>query len=170
MDDKNSKKLLLDLALHRYDEDVGRNELIDDKNKSMVAFLAVMLTIQCTILPRLLEFKEILTSFEIVVLLIIFLISLIFYLVSLLVFMSTLNNIDQIRTVPDISTLVDFNLNNNSYGEIVNSTLVSLDTCLETNDEILNGKNSKGHLGLRLMKYGVSSTVIFITYVALIII
>lgn len=31
MDDKNSKKLLLDLALHRYDEEVQRNELIDVK-------------------------------------------------------------------------------------------------------------------------------------------
>lgn len=39
MDDKNSKKLLLDLALYRYDEEVQRNELIDSKNKSIVAFL-----------------------------------------------------------------------------------------------------------------------------------
>ena len=46
MKDLNSGKMLLNLALHRYDEEVGRNEAIDNKNKSMVAFLAVMLTIQ----------------------------------------------------------------------------------------------------------------------------
>ena len=55
---KIAKKLLLELALHRYDEEVQRNELIDSKNKSIVAFLGVMLTIQCTILPRLIEFKD----------------------------------------------------------------------------------------------------------------
>lgn len=38
MNDKNSEKLLLDLALHRYDEEVERNMAIDNKNKSMVAF------------------------------------------------------------------------------------------------------------------------------------
>ena len=61
MKDRNSEELLLELALHRYDEEVQRNELIDSKNKSIVAFLGVMLTILCTILPRLIEFKEILS-------------------------------------------------------------------------------------------------------------
>lgn len=55
---------MLELALHRYDEEVERNEAIDNKNKSMVAFLAVMLTIQCTILIRLIEFDAIIASFE----------------------------------------------------------------------------------------------------------
>ena len=170
MKDKISQKLLLDLALHRYDEEVERNGAIDDKNKSMVAFLAVMLTIQCTILPRLIEFREIISPFEINVLLGIFLFSLIFYLGSLLVFMSTLNNINQIRTVPNTDTLLNFDLNNNSHDDVVSSTLVSLDSCVQDNDEILNEKISKGHLGFRLMKYGVSFTVIFIIYVALIVI
>ncbi|MDO5810508.1 MAG: hypothetical protein Q4Q37_05395 [Methanobrevibacter sp.] len=48
----------------------------------------------------------------------IFLISLIFYLASLLVFMSTLNNLNQIRTVPNIDTLIDFDLDNNSFDEL----------------------------------------------------
>lgn len=79
MEDKNSQKLLLDLALHRYDEEVQRNELIDSKNKSIVAFLGVMLTIQCTILPRFIELKEILSDVEMMILVSIFLISLLFY-------------------------------------------------------------------------------------------
>ena len=91
---ENAKKILLELALHRYDEEVHRNQLIDDKNKSIVAFLGVMLTIQCTILPRLIEFKEILSNFEMVMLMSIFIISFGFYLISLLVFMSVLNRLD----------------------------------------------------------------------------
>ena len=62
--DENRGRILLDLALHRYDEEVERNEAIDSKNKSMVAFLAVMLTIQCTILIRLIELEAIIASFE----------------------------------------------------------------------------------------------------------
>ncbi|WP_462316700.1 hypothetical protein [Methanobrevibacter sp.] len=53
MNEKNRGIILLELALHRYDEEVERNKATDNKNKSMVAFLAVMLTIQSTILIRL---------------------------------------------------------------------------------------------------------------------
>lgn len=68
MDNHGSEKLLLDLALHRYNEEVQRNEIIDSRNKSIVAFLGVMLSIQSTILPTLIEFKEILSSVELVIL------------------------------------------------------------------------------------------------------
>lgn len=64
MEDENRGKILLELALHRYDEEVERNEAIDNKNKSMVAFLAVMLTIQCTILIMLIEFDALLKVME----------------------------------------------------------------------------------------------------------
>ena len=169
MNEENSEKLLLDLALHRYDEEVERNDSIDNKNKSMVAFLAVMLTIQCTILPRLIEFRAILSSFEVITIFSIFLISLGFNLASLLVFMSTLNNLNQLRAVSNIDTLLDFELTGSSHDEIVSSTIVSLNNCIEDNDDILDKKNSKGHLGLRLMKYGVCSTVIFIICIILIV-
>lgn len=134
MEDKNSQKLLLDLAIHRYDEEVQRNELIDGNNKSMVAFLGVMLTIQCTILPRLIEFKEILLTFEMNILFSVFIVSLVFYLVSLLVFMSTLNNLDKIQTVPDIKTLIDFDYNKGSFNYIIGNTLINLNECIEDND------------------------------------
>jgi hypothetical protein len=168
MNEKNSEKLLLDLALHRYDEEVQRNELIDGRNKSIVAFLGVMLTIQCTILPSLVEFKRILSSFQLIILFSLFIISLIFYFSSLLVFMSTLNNINQIQTVPRIDWLVKFGKNNNSFN-IVKNVLISLNRCVDENDEILEWKNSKGHIGLSLMKYGIIFTTIFIIYVIIIV-
>ncbi|WP_298524702.1 hypothetical protein [uncultured Methanobrevibacter sp.] len=165
---KIAKKLLLELALHRYDEEVQRNELIDSKNKSIVAFLGVMLTIQCTILPRLIEFKEILSNVEMFILVIIFLISLIFYVSSLLVFMSTLNNIDQIGTAPRIDWLIIFWKNNSSFSKIVQNTIISLNEIVEKNDDILEEKNSRGNLGLKLIKGGVIFTAIFIIYMIII--
>ena len=169
MEDKNSGMILLELALHRYDEEVQRNELIDSKNKSIVAFLGVMLTIQCTILPRLIEFKEFISDLEIIVLFSIFIASLLFYLASLLVFMSTLNNIDQIQTVPRIDWLIQFGKNKNSLSYIDKNTLISLNKCVEENDEILEEKNYRGNLGLKLIKCGIISTTIFIIYLVLIV-
>ena len=168
MEELNREILLIKLALHVYDEEVQRNESLDNRNKSIVAFLGVMLTIQCTILPRLIQFKVILSSFEIFVLFSIFIISSLFYFVSLLIFISTLKNLDNIQTAPGIGGLIEFELNNNSFKYIVQNTLISLNHCIEDNDEILKVKNVKGNLGLRLLKFGVIFTVIFIIYVILI--
>ena len=168
MSDETSEKLLLQLALHRYDEEVQRNELIDSKNKSIVAFLGVMLTIQCTIFPRLLEFREVLSDSEMVVLLVVFIISLIFYLVSLLIFVSTLNNVKQLQSVPRIDWLINFGINNNSFSYIARNVIISLNKCVEENDEILDVKTIRGNLALNLMKSGIITTTIFIIYLILI--
>lgn len=140
----------MELALHRYDEEVHRNHLIDDKNKSIVAFLGVMLTIQCTILPRLIEFKEILSNFEMVMLMSIFIISFGFYLISLLVFMSVLNRLDQIQTAPDIKNLIDLDYHNASSKYIVAYTLINLNQCIDDNDEILEKKNFQKTFGISI--------------------
>ena len=152
MKEYDSEKLLLDLALHRYDEEVQRNEIIDSRNKSIVAFLGVMLTIQCTILPILVEFKKTLSFFQLAILYGVFLFSLMFYFSSLLVFMSTLNNINKIITVPRIDWLIDFGKNHKSLKYIIKNTLISLNKCVDDNDVILDEKNSRGNLGLKLMK------------------
>lgn len=169
MKEGNRERLLLDLALHRYDEEVQRNEIIDSRNKSIVAFLGVMLTIQCTILPILVEFKKTLSPFDLTILYGVFLFSLMFYFSSLLVFMSTLNNINQILTVPRIDWLIEFGKNNKSLKYIIKNTLISLNKCVDDNDVILEEKNSRGNLGLKLMRYGVSFTIIFILFVLIIV-
>lgn len=87
---------------------------------------------------------------------------------SLLTFMSTLNNIDQIGTVHRIDWLIKFGVNNKSFNFIVKNIIVSLNKCVEENDEILEEKNTRGNLGLKLMKCGVCFTTMFIIYVVLI--
>lgn len=83
--------------------------------------------------------------------------------------MSTLKNINKIITVPRIDWLIQFGKENRPYGYITKNTLVSLNKCVDENDEILEEKNSKGNLGLNLMKYRIISTIIFIIYVLLIV-
>ena len=79
--------------------------------------------------------------------------------------MSTLNNINKIITVPRIDWLIDFGKNHKSLKYIIKNTLISLNKCVDDNDVILDEKNSRGNLGLKLMKCGVSFTIIFILVV-----
>ncbi len=169
MEDKNRGKILLELALHRYDEEVGRNDAIDNKNKSMVAFLAVMLTIQCTILIRLIESDLIILSYG-NVLLGLFVLSFLLNLGSLLFFISTLTYLDKLQSSPKIDDLVDFGINNRSFEYIIHNIIISLNKCVQENNEILNDKGAKEKKGLLLMRVGLIVTTIFIINVVLIII
>lgn len=54
LDSLKRDKLLLDLTLHYYDEEVQRNELIDSKNNQMIIFSGSMLTLQVTLFTNLL--------------------------------------------------------------------------------------------------------------------
>ena len=166
----NREKLLLELALHRYDEEVQRNESIDSKNKLMVAFLAVMLTIQCTILVRLIELGAIISPQEMVVMLLLFIISFVLNLFSLLFFISTLTYLDKLQSSPKIETLLYFGMNNISLKYISHNIIASLNKCVKDNKLIIKEKSSKEKNGLMLMRSGLIITTIFILYVLLIII
>lgn len=47
-------KLLLELMTHVYDEDERRNELVDSKNSQMIVLSGAMLTLQSTLISKLL--------------------------------------------------------------------------------------------------------------------
>lgn len=170
MEEENQGEMLLQLALHRYDEEVQRNESIDNKNKSMVAFLAVMLTIQCTILIRLIELDSIILSNEMNVLLMLFVISFVSNLLSLLFFISTLTYLDKLKSSPNIDDLVDFGITDRPFEYIMHNIIISLNQCVQENKIILKEKSSKEKHGLRLMRFGLIITTIFIIYVLVIII
>ena len=55
-DDKTLQrnKLLLDLMTHVYEEDERRNELVDSKNSQMIVLSGAMLTLQSTLISKLL--------------------------------------------------------------------------------------------------------------------
>lgn len=55
--DDEKDKLLIDLMMHTYDEEVNRNELIDSKNSQMIVLTGTMLTLQATLFTNLLSQK-----------------------------------------------------------------------------------------------------------------
>lgn len=169
MNEKNSEKLLLDLALHRYDEEVERNMAIDNKNKSMVAFLAVMLTIQCSILLRLIELNGIINTNEMILSLIFFIFAFVLNFLSLLYFISTLTYLDKLKSAPIIDDLVDFGKIKKSSNYLIETMVISLNESVKENKIILAEKSAKEKKGILLMRMGLIVTTIFIFYIVLII-
>lgn len=169
MKDGNIWKILLELALHRYDEEVERNEAIDSKNKSMVAFLAVMLTIQCSILLRVIELDSIIAANEMILLLVLFVSSFVLNFFSVLYFISTLTYLDKLHSSPKIDDLVDFGVDNKSSDYLIKNTIVSLNMSVKENKIILKEKSIKEKRGILLMRMGLIVTTMFILYIVLII-
>ena len=83
-EDLKKDELLLELAFHRYEEEERRNQLIDSKNQSFVAFLGVMFTIQITMVSNFHSMFENIDSNKINFLLVCFIISIICYFISLI--------------------------------------------------------------------------------------
>ncbi len=161
-------KLLLDLALHRYDEDERRNQLVDSKNSSFIAFLGVMLTIQSTLISYIITFINGKLTLEVIILVIVFVGSLICYAISLGYFVSSLKFLSKFQVAPVVSELIDFGKSNTSEEYIIQNTIVSLDKCIEDNTVLSEEKTSKGIHGCMFLELGVIFTVIFIALFILI--
>lgn len=168
MNEKNRRIILLELALHRYDEEVERNKSTDNKNKSMVAFLAVMLTIQSTILIRLIEFNGFIRSDEMNFLVMLFIISFVFNLFSLLCYLSTLRYLNMLKSSPKIDNLVYFGINKTPFENIIENTIVSLNKSVKENKSILKEKSAKENYGIIFLRLGLIATTIFIMLFVLI--
>lgn len=59
----NRDKLLLELMTHVYEEDEHRNELVDSKNSQMIILSGAMLTLQSTLITKLLIDDVLLSMF-----------------------------------------------------------------------------------------------------------
>lgn len=168
-EEKERNKLLLELAFHRYEEEEKRNQLIDSKNKSFVAFLGVMLTLQSTIAPKIIELYCFVPWEIVSILLFLFVLSLIFYGIALGFFTSTLLFINKFQAAPKIISLIYFGKECTDVDFIIQNTIVSLNQCVLDNDELLKDKSKKGNLGLNFIIVGVLFTIIFIIFYLLIV-
>lgn len=168
-EDLKKDELLLRLAFHRYEEEEKRNQLIDSKNKSFVAFLGVMLTLQSTIAPKIIELYCFVPWYIVSILLFLFASSLVFYGISLGFFTSTLVFINKFQAAPKIISLIDFGKGGTDCEFIIQNTIVSLNQCVLDNDELLKEKSKKGNWGLNFIIIGVIFTIIFIIFYLLIV-
>ena len=154
-------KILLELALHRYDEVNKRNEIIDDKSKSMIAFIGVMLTIEFSAIPNIIKTLNETTPNGGRTLLFLGIASTCCYLIAIFYFISAVNPIKKFEEAPVMDELVSSG-KKDELDEIVAKNVISLKECVEKNHNTIEGKSQKSKNGFDFLKYGVLLTVMFI--------
>ena len=165
MDEENERyKLLLELAFHTYEEEERRNQLIDSKNKSFVAFLGVMFTIQATIASNFNSMFDGISHVKIDFLLLMFILSLACYFISLIFFSSTLMFTKKFNSAPYICRLIELKELGKDYGKIIDDTIDGLKKSFKINHDIMDDKTEKGNFGFIFVNLGVLFTIIFIFY------
>lgn len=167
-EEKERNKLLLELAFHIYEEEERRNQLIDSKNQSFVAFLGVMFTIQVTIVSNFNSMFDNVSSNRLDFLLLLFLLSILCYIISLMFFSLTLMFTDKFQSAPPIDKIIEFGnptpCSEKDNNFIMSNTIVSLRKCIFDNDKIMENKTRKGNFGFLFLNVGVIFTILFILY------
>lgn len=154
-------KILLELALHRYDEVNRRNEIIDSKSKSMIAFIGVMLTIEFSAIPALINiFNKTPITNGVRILLFLGIASICCYLLSIAYFISAVNPQKKFEEAPVMDELISSG--NDELDKIVAKNIVSLKKCVDKNHNLIENKARKSKIGFDFLKYGVILTVILI--------
>ncbi len=158
----NEKEILLNLALHRYDEVNNRNISVDNKNKSMIALIGVILTIDITILPQIFNgSSKILLINALRALICLEIISICSYAISFLYFISAITFVSSFQEAPVMSGIISSIENKEDENLIINKNIVSLQKCIEDNHEIVEDKTKKAKIGFEFFKYGLISTITF---------
>ena len=144
-------KILLELALHRYDEVNKRNDIIDNKSKSMIAFIGVMLTIEFSAIPTILNTlnKTPLNSKR--ALLILGIASTCCYLIAIIYFISAVNPLKEFKEAPSMKELVSSG-KNDELNEIVAKNIKSLKKSTENNHETIECKARRSKNGFDFLR------------------
>lgn len=169
-DDETLKrdKLLLELMTHVYEEDERRNELVDSKNSQMIVLSGAMLTIQSTLISKLL-IDDILLNNELSVALcckailsIVMIVSMVGYFISMYLFIQAYTFKDNYQMVPDHESVIECKNDNESEEIIVSDMLVEYNKAIKKNDNIMDKKVNKGRQGFFVLKISGILTLIFI--------
>ena len=158
----DEKEILLNLALHRYDEVNNRNSSVDNKNKSMIGFIGIILTIEITILPQIFNrSSEILLINASRALICLEIMSICCYAISIFYFISAITFVSTFQEAPVMSGIISSIENKDDADLIINKNIVSLQKCIEDNHKIVEDKTKKAKIGFEFFKYGLISTVTF---------
>ena len=161
-------KLLLELMTHVYDEDERRNELVDSKNSQMIVLSGAMLTLQSTLISKLL-IDDILLNNELsvalcckIILSIVMIVSIVGYFISMYLFIQAYTFKDNYQMVPDHESVLECKNDNEPEGTIVSDMLTEYNRAIKKNDDIIDKKVNKGRQGFFVLKISGILTLIFI--------
>lgn len=154
---------LLELTIHRYDELNNRNSLIDNKNKSMIAFVGVLLSLEVNVVPTVLNMLN-QTSKEVidVIIAVLIILSICCYLISIINFISAVNYVKTFSEAPIVDELIQDDKDEKETKEIIAKTINAFNDRIKNNNKIIESKTTKAIEGFNFLKYGIISTVISI--------
>lgn len=159
-------KLLLELMIHAYDEDVARNELVDNKNCQMIVLTGVMLTLQATFFTELLVnsalLKDIIRLDGKLILSVLMFGSMSLYVCALFIFIYAYAFNKKFGSSPDPEELLDKAINNHSIKKVQGNVLFDFNETISYNDNIIDGKINKGKIGFIILGVAVTSTLLFL--------
>ena len=159
-------KLLLDLMIHAYDEDVARNDLVDNKNCQMIVLTGVMLTLQATFFTELLVnsvlLKEVICYDGKIILSILMIISMVLYICSLFIFINAYAFNEKFGSSPHPRELLDKAINNHPIKKVQGNVLSDFNKTIEYNSDIIEDKVKKGKIGFIVLGVAGISTLVFL--------
>lgn len=159
-------KLLLDLMIHAYDEDVARNELVDTKNSQMIILVGAMLTLQSTLFTDLLVSQFLINeSVQLcckLVLSIVMSVSIGFYVYTLYKFIDAYAFSSKFDLVPSPELLLKQAHNNVSKFHAQAEWLGTFGETIDDNSKVIDEKVEKGKEGFSWLKRAGISTLIFL--------
>lgn len=159
-------KLLLDLMIHAYDEDLSRNELVDTKNSQMIILTGAMLTLQSTLFTDLLVsqflIKEGVPVCCKILLSVVMVISIGLYVYSLYKFIDAYAFSSKFDLVPSPELLLEQAHENVSEFNAQAEWLGTFGETIEDNCKVIDDKVEKGKIGFIWLKRAGISTLIFL--------
>lgn len=149
-------KLLLKLIIHAYDENERRNELVDSKNSQMIVLTGAMLTLQATLLPKLLVdniFLNFCVDMSWRIFIVIFMFSSLgFYIYTMILFINAYTFKDNYSMVPNPEFLIECNDDETTTEEVIDDMLGFFNNSVIKNNKLILDKVNKGKEGFKFLK------------------
>lgn len=159
-------KLLLDLMIHAYNEELARNELVDSKNNQMIVLVGVMITLQATLFTNLL-INHLLLNEEVLfcsklILSGLIIGSFIFYGISLYYFIEAYAFSKGFKTSPTPKILCDYAEKDSPKFWVQGEMLFTIAKATDENHIEINNKVETGQKGFKWLERGCFITFVFI--------
>lgn len=161
-------KLLLELMTHVYDEEVARNELVDSKNSQMIILTGAMLTLQATLISKLLIDNVLLNTklsvacFWEVILSVLMVSSIGCYFISMYLFIEAYTFKNNYQIAPEQESVINTLNEDCSKSDIVEDMIYVYDEAMSTNGDIIDKKVNIGSKGFLFLKIAGFLTLLFI--------
>ena len=162
------EKLLLEIMTHVYDEDERRNALIDTKNSQMILLTGSMLTLQATLISKILIDTIFLnTHINVgfwckVALSALLMSSIVFYFISMYKFINAYTFKNNYKMSPEHESVIETLNYNCSKSDVVEDMLYVYDESMSENDNIIDKKIDTASRGFLFLKMAMMLTLTFL--------